>query len=698
MPSVGMSVEQALARLYAEPAADATFAAVLRSLPVMSEDDLCDLIEADGRARIESGRPVSLDRYLSAMPELRAREVALDTAIDVTLRCYAGQGMSVLEAVDRLLREHPDLASAINDAVMLERAILATDDLREGLLAAVYQRFPADFGPPTSGGRPRYELRKRIGQGTSGEVYLAVDRQLSDPSQPALVAIKILRSLDRGPWARQRLVDEATKARRVHHPHVARVLDLGVSPSGDDYIVYEYVDGGDLDGWLKDHPGLSVRDRVSLVARVARGMQAAHAANLVHCDLKPGNILVTADGEPKVTDFGIAVRAEELADSPATPGSGPMGNPAFVSPEQFRREDGSLTFASDMYALGGILYNAVSGDLPNGESLTAITERHHTQPPPPPPSLRSVDPDLDRICGRALEALPDKRYVSAALFADDLDRWLKHEPIGWARPGARRRLGLWRRRRPAVAWLAFALAAAVILGGGASWYWSVRASASADKARQATALKESARTGLKQIRDGLMKMRESQTSRDALLQSVALQALHPEHMPELFSGGSSSASSRIVALKGMLNDERARGHDRHIEFLIWQEVLGMWLLHESRYLEAQGVLHDTLPLLEGALHRQDDPIVWEARIAHACAVVLADEPRSSTFDSDRIARLRSARVCLDGAPDFLREYGPLEALSRAVEAAQRRLMQHDDASVSDTTDSALSTVSRSPGH
>src|SRR5262249_8770250 len=155
-------------------------------------------------------------------------------------------------------------------------------------------------------GRSRYQLTKLLGSGSAGEVYQAIDRQLSERDRPAYVAIKLLTNRGRAEGDRQLLVEEAAKARRVLHDNVVRVLDRGVSEQDEDYIIYEHVEGGDLDAWFERNGFRATpAEAARMAAKIARGVQAAHSSGVVHCDLKPSNVLVTDAGEPKVCDFGI---------------------------------------------------------------------------------------------------------------------------------------------------------------------------------------------------------------------------------------------------------------------------------------------------------------------------------------------------------------------------------------------------------
>ncbi|MEM7229339.1 MAG: protein kinase [Planctomycetota bacterium] len=436
------------------------------------DDDglLCELIEVDGRARIAMRKSVSLDRYTEAIANLERRPDPLDTAISVTLRAMSGGSRPDPAALDTLLRAYPHLEGPIREAAVLGQALVSTAGLQQQLHHDP-RDLPCAFGPELVDGRPRYEMESLLGVGAFGQVYLAVDRHLSDDDHQALVAIKILSTRIREPWARQRMIEEATKARRIDHTNVVRVVDRGVSRDDEDYIVYEYVDGGDLAQWLDDHTSvIAPAEAAALVAKIARGAQAAHYAGVVHCDLKPGNIMLTGDGEPKIADFGIAARLGEGIDhalySDLIDDSRPLGNLAFIAPEQFRKEPGALSVAADIYALGGLLYLLVTRKLPNGASIKEITRTHDPETgrttPPSMAGVDGVDQDLDAILQRAMSSRPEDRHASAGALADDLEAWIRHEPIAWMRPSLPRVVSLWVRRKPALAALGILLGVALV--------------------------------------------------------------------------------------------------------------------------------------------------------------------------------------------------------------------------------------------
>lgn len=282
---------------------------------------------------------------------------------------------------------------------------------------------PEEFGP---GGR--YRLEELIGIGRDSHVYLAVDHHLSTPSRPAHVAIKI-----RASGASTRA--EALVGRSVVHDNVVRVIDHGVLEDGTSYVVQEWVDGGDLTEIpLPMRPAEAVR----LVLAIARGVQALHSAGNIHGDLKPSNVLRTRDGTPKITDFDLA-SAADLGEHSAG------GNLALMAPERLAVEPSPPTPLSDIYALGGMLYYFLTGTPPHGERAEEILARHRAGEGV---STGGLEPDLARICGRALARDPAERHRSAEALAADLELWLARRPIPWTRPSPLRRARLLVRRRP----------------------------------------------------------------------------------------------------------------------------------------------------------------------------------------------------------------------------------------------------------
>jgi hypothetical protein len=292
-----------------------------------------------------------------------------------------------------------------------------------------------------------YSLEHPLGQGGMGSVWLA---RRVDGRFEGQVAIKLLNLALVSTSGQERFRREGSMLARLTHPGIARLLDAGVSDSGQPYLVLEYVDGRPIDSFATAHR-LDVRQRVQLFLQVLAAVGHAHANLVVHRDLKPNNILVTADGTVKLLDFGIGklIDAEGSAEhSTITMETGRALTPDFAAPEQVRGE--TITTATDVYALGTLLYLLVSGRHPTTEGARTAPDALMR--------VLSVEParlklgDLDTILAKALRKDARGRYQTVAAFADDLERYLRAEPVG-ARPDSvayRTRMFL-RRNRAGVA-------------------------------------------------------------------------------------------------------------------------------------------------------------------------------------------------------------------------------------------------------
>jgi serine/threonine-protein kinase len=302
---------------------------------------------------------------------------------------------------------------------------------------------------------PRYEIQGRLGEGATSVVYRAWDRELKRP-----VAIKVLRSTAAlSEIARQRFRREAETAAGFTHPHLVQVHDTGEF-QGQLYIIMELVEGRPLSDILKERKAPET-DLVGMLEKAARGLGAAHEKGIVHRDLKPANILVTKEGEPKVGDFGLAHLAESKTELTRTGTT--LGTPLYMSPEQVEGRPKDISARTDVYALGGILYEILTAQTPHrGETLAEIYGKIIREEPIPPRTLRpTVSRDLETIAQKALEKVPQNRYPSARKFAEDLRRAREGEPIE-ARPisGAER---LWRKAKKVRA-LLLPVAGAILLG------------------------------------------------------------------------------------------------------------------------------------------------------------------------------------------------------------------------------------------
>jgi serine/threonine-protein kinase len=318
--------------------------------------------------------------------------------------------------------------------------------------------------PPDLPKIPGYEVREVLGAGGMGIVYKARHQRLKRD-----VALKMLLA---GPYARpqerERFLREAEAVAALRHANIVQVHDAG-DFEGRPYFTMELVEGGSLAQRLAGTPR-PPREAASLVATLAKAVEVAHRSGIVHRDLTPGNILLTADGTPKIADFGLARRLEGGVE--LTLSGVPVGTPSYMAPEQARGQRHAIGPATDVYALGAILYEMLTGRPPfRAETATATLLQVLAEDPQPPARVNPHVPrDLETICLKCLHKEPGGRYASARELADDLVRFLKDEPIR-ARPTGRwERSRRWLRQRPAlVAGLAAALLLGICLAGGGVW-------------------------------------------------------------------------------------------------------------------------------------------------------------------------------------------------------------------------------------
>jgi hypothetical protein len=321
---------------------------------------------------------------------------------------------------------------------------------------------PGDTAVPSLGRIGRFELRAVLGQGTFGRVYRAYDPQLERE-----VALKVPRFGPDQPGQVERFLGEAKAAARLRHPNVVAVFESG--RAGDEYyIASEFVEGRPLSDVLRESPpdfGQAAR----WVRDLARGLAYAHAAGVIHRDVKPANVLIDRAGRPQLTDFGLAKRVGE--DATRTADGTVLGTPAYMAPEQARGDLAAVGPHSDQYGLGVVLYQLLSGRLPFVGPPHAVLAQVTGEDPPPPGRINPAVPrDLEAVCLKAMAKEPARRYAAAGDLADDLDRFLAGEPVRARRPGVRDRAGRWLRRHRQAAALAGGVAAAVLLTLAAVWW------------------------------------------------------------------------------------------------------------------------------------------------------------------------------------------------------------------------------------
>src|SRR5881394_1611651 len=308
-----------------------------------------------------------------------------------------------------------------------------------------------------------YELVEEIGRGGQGVVFRARQKSLN-----RTVALKVI-SL--GQWASKahlkRFRREAEAAASLDHPSIVPIYEVG-ERDGSCYFSMKFVEGGQLDEVIGRTP-MSIRQAVELIAKVARTVHYAHEHRILHRDIKPGNILLDAKGEPHLTDFGLARLVE--TESTVTRTLEVLGTPSYMAPEQAVGNNAAVSSVTDIYGLGAVLYQLLTAHPPFAGGTTYETIRLVLDTEPRQPRLLNpkIDRDLDIICLKCLEKDPKRRYPSALALAEDLEHWLKHEPIEAKRSGFVAHAHKWVQRNPAIAALVASLVALAAAIGWNIW-------------------------------------------------------------------------------------------------------------------------------------------------------------------------------------------------------------------------------------
>lgn len=474
---------------------------------------------------------------------------------------------------------HPTLARPTAESeVTLDKApetgTLAADESGTGTLAGDATVAPSEsrMGFPASF---NHEIISELGRGAMGVVYRARQKGLN-----RLVALKMILAggmAGRSELARFQAEAEAVAA--IDHPNIVKIHEVG-SFDGKPYFSLEFVSGGTLDGRIGDKPQ-NPREAARLTVQVARGMAFAHRRGIVHRDLKPANILLSlpegadptrvplGDCVAKVSDFGLAKKVDD--DSGRTRDGAIMGTPSYMAPEQAMGRNREVGPAADIHAIGGILYDMLTGSPPfRGTTvMDTIQQVISRDPPSPRVVLDTVPLDLATICLKCLEKNPARRYATADLLAEDLERYLRGEPI-LARPTHwTERLAKWARRKPAQAALVASGALFALFAAGSGY---MVAAFEAEKARMAR-------------EDADRQEREAETQK-ALRERAEQQRQLAEQRRELAQGNFQQACRAVDSLLDRIGGARL-AHEPRLE-LLRRELLNEAAQFYRRFQEADG--------------------------------------------------------------------------------------------------------------
>ena len=423
-------------------------------------DLILELIYTEFVARSETGESPAVEEYYRRFPHLKDDLQELFFVHDLVAASLRSSDLTA-EDDERDVLISPEATTQIGAAVPASET--QTDSFASAIQSGEVVGNTADSEERGCSGTilGHYELLEEIGRGATAVVFKARDLRLK-----RCVALKVIHQTSWDQAARERTLAEAQAAASLRHPHIVQIYEVGEAGEAC-FVAMEYLEGGSL----ADRPDRvwSPREAARLVERIARAVQYAHEHQVLHRDLKPANVLLDLDGSPKIADFGLAKRLDEV--SPYGSQDDFLGTPSYMAPEQ-TMSGGNVGPATDVYGLGAILYELLTGCPPfAGKNAIETLLQVRNQDPVPPSRLQPyIHRDLVTICLKCLEKAPERRYPSAAALADDLQRFLEGHVI-LARPaGPIERIVKWTRRHSSAVMMAMTVVC-VVLGAILGLHW-----------------------------------------------------------------------------------------------------------------------------------------------------------------------------------------------------------------------------------
>lgn len=652
---------------------------------VPREPLLVELIHTELEFRILDGEPVCVEDYVEEFPELQVNPAVLAGLLltEYRMRLPREPGLKL----DALTERFPDC----RDLVLQQNNSFSW--VGESWAGCWHDAVASNQMPEI----PGYRMETELGRGGMGVVYRARDTQLE-----RTVAIKVMLNGNlASPNELARFRREVQTAARLQHPHVLPIYQVG-QEAGWTYAVLEYAPGGSLADRLTGQP-LPPAEAARLMRQLAGAVGKAHELGVIHRDLKPGNILLMTDGTPKVADFGLAKRPG--SESEVTHSAMLMGTPCYMAPEQARVAETQVGPAADIYAMGAILYELLTGRPPlrGATVLDTLELVRATDPVAPRALVPAIPPDLETVCLKCLEKEPGQRYGSADELAEDLRRFLNHEPVT-ARPlGVFGRIARWTRRNRRLAALAATIALLLLAVSAGSVLVAVWMADAREIERQ---LRVNAETATRQANEArrvagqaerTARENEQRATREAEIARQTTQFLENLFRSANVTGlgnlgfrvadarAGANLSARDVVLLGV-DRLKEQLHDQpHVRAqllaAVGETAFNLGMLHEARALLREAV---ELRRTVGAL---DDPVGAEAlstlgmiemqrgdleQSANLLEQALAIQRRHYGADDLRVATTETMRGFL--AVSSTRSQGDgLDWLKHAADVRRRRL-------------------------